>query len=128
MTRFRLSFLFPSSSSSVQPYRLRLTHELISSYQLLPKLACFEPVRLSRSELIKFHCDDFIDFLREVTPAQQKTLNSLKQRKMEGEILDETAVQQMINMSKQFNLYGVDGDWSVEERRGRRGEREKNNY
>ena len=102
----------------LKPYRMRLANELISSYQLLPKLDAFKPTKLSRQELVKFHCDDFIDFLSEVTPQHQQALNAYVASKdnqgvnLNG-LLDEQKVAEMQEWERKFKLYSVDGDCPV---------------
>lgn len=94
---------------------MRLAHELISGYELLPKLAAFEPSKLSRDDLLKYHCDDFIDFLAEVTPQHQATLANHTARVQDqgADGIDESTMLAMSNLESRFRTYGVDNDCPI---------------
>ncbi|KAJ3341185.1 Histone deacetylase 2 [Entophlyctis luteolus] len=51
-----------------QPNRIRMTHNLIVNCGLYPKLEINRPEPATHWDMTKFHSDDYIDFLRRVTP------------------------------------------------------------
>ncbi|KAI9359999.1 hypothetical protein DFJ73DRAFT_816261 [Zopfochytrium polystomum] len=52
----------------MKPHRIRMTHNLILNYGLYKKLEVMRPSPATAAEMTKFHTDDYIDFLRRVTP------------------------------------------------------------
>jgi histone deacetylase 1/2 len=102
----------------MKPYRIRLAHELVSSYQMLPKLHWYKPVKLAREEMVKFHCDDYIDFLAEVRPHHQQLLNKASEAKQHGvqQLSDLFSTESMETIQKwapAFKRYAIDGDCPV---------------
>jgi len=57
-----------SMGHPMKPHRVRMAHELVLSYGLYKKMQIFRPHLLSEEEMTRFHADDYIDFLRHVTP------------------------------------------------------------
>lgn len=58
----------------MKPHRMRMAHSLISSYNLTNYMTILRPIRANHSDLTKFHSDEYIDFLSNVTP---ETVSSL---------------------------------------------------
>jgi len=52
----------------MKPHRIRMTHNLILNYGLYKKMQIYRPRHATEAEMTKFHSDDYIDFLRLVTP------------------------------------------------------------
>jgi len=52
----------------MKPHRIRMTHNLLLNYGLYKKMQIYRPRHASEAEMTKFHSDDYIDFLRLVTP------------------------------------------------------------
>ncbi|KAL5709889.1 histone deacetylase [Ranunculus cassubicifolius] len=53
----------------MKPHRIRMTHNLLSQYDLLKHMHVFKPNEARVEEDIRqFHADDYIHFLRDVTP------------------------------------------------------------
>ncbi|KAJ3050517.1 Histone deacetylase 3 [Rhizophlyctis rosea] len=52
----------------MKPARLALTHELVVQYGLSNKMKFMSPREAFDSEVKKFHSEDYVDFLRRVTP------------------------------------------------------------
>ena len=52
----------------MKPHRVRMTHNLVVNYGLYRKMEVFRPKLVSASQLTKFHSDDYINFLRMITP------------------------------------------------------------
>lgn len=52
----------------MKPHRIRMTHNLVINYGLYKKLEIHRPSPATVLEMTKFHTDDYIDFLKRVTP------------------------------------------------------------
>ncbi len=52
----------------MKPHRARLTHNLVVNYGLFRKMDIFRPTLMPASDLTRFHSDDYINFLRLITP------------------------------------------------------------
>ncbi|KAG8906139.1 hypothetical protein FRB99_007529 [Tulasnella sp. 403] len=52
----------------MKPHRMRMTHELVSSYGMLDKMDIIIPRRASPVQMTRFHTDEYVDFLNRVTP------------------------------------------------------------
>ncbi|KAJ3223997.1 histone deacetylase [Chytriomyces hyalinus] len=52
----------------MKPARLGLAHNLIIGYGLHKKMHCYTQRRATESEMSEFHSEDYIEFLRRVTP------------------------------------------------------------
>lgn len=63
----------------MKPHRIRMTHALLLNYGLLQKMQVFRPNPARERDLCRFHADDYVSFLRNVTPeTQQEQIRSLK--------------------------------------------------
>lgn len=52
----------------MKPHRARMTHNLVVNYGLYRKMDIFRPKLVSADQLTRFHSDDYINFLRLITP------------------------------------------------------------
>mmetsp|Transcript_13112 Transcript_13112/g.28756 ORF Transcript_13112/g.28756 Transcript_13112/m.28756 type:complete len:451 (+) Transcript_13112:82-1434(+) len=52
----------------MKPHRVRMTHNLVVNYGLYRKMDCFRPKLVPASQLTRFHSDDYINFLRLISP------------------------------------------------------------
>lgn len=52
----------------MKPHRLALTHNLILNYGLTKHMRVYRPRKACEEELATFHTEDYIDFLKRVTP------------------------------------------------------------
>uniref|UniRef100_A0A7S4BTW4 Histone deacetylase n=1 Tax=Chrysotila carterae TaxID=13221 RepID=A0A7S4BTW4_CHRCT len=55
----------------MKPPRLQMTHNLILSYGLYRKMEVYRPHLATDEEMLAFHAQDYVDFLRRVTPDNQ---------------------------------------------------------
>jgi len=55
----------------MRPHRVRLTHSLVKAYGVDDALQVRRPRRRSFEQLTRFHADEYVDFLRCVTPENQ---------------------------------------------------------
>lgn len=52
----------------MKPHRMRMTHNLMLNYGLYKKMQIYRPRHATEGEATRFHSDDYIDFLRLITP------------------------------------------------------------
>ncbi|KAJ1917343.1 Histone deacetylase 2 [Mycoemilia scoparia] len=52
----------------MKPFRMRMAHDLITSYELDKKMTMLKPTRATSKEMSKFHSDDYIEYLERVSP------------------------------------------------------------
>ena len=52
----------------MKPHRVRMAHSLIVTYGLYKSMEVFRPQLATQAELTRFHSDDYVKFLRTVTP------------------------------------------------------------
>eukprot|EP01138_Halocafeteria_seosinensis_P016232 gb/GECG01016562.1/.p1 GENE.gb/GECG01016562.1/~~gb/GECG01016562.1/.p1 ORF type:complete len:128 (+),score=10.11 gb/GECG01016562.1/:1-384(+) len=52
----------------MKPHRVRMAHNLIVNYGMYRDLEVFRPALVDNVEMTRFHSDDYINFLRSVSP------------------------------------------------------------
>ncbi|KAI9222748.1 hypothetical protein BC828DRAFT_377612 [Blastocladiella britannica] len=52
----------------MKPHRVRMTHSLVQSYDLLKHMHVVRPTPATAVDMTRFHSDEYIDFLQRVTP------------------------------------------------------------
>jgi histone deacetylase 1/2 len=63
----------------MKPHRIRMTHALLAHYGLLDQMQVLRPHPARDRDLCRFHADDYVSFLRSVTPeTQQDQIRALK--------------------------------------------------
>ncbi|CAA2983994.1 histone deacetylase 19-like [Olea europaea subsp. europaea] len=63
----------------MKPHRMRMTHALLTQYGLLQHMTVLKPSPAQEKDLCKFHAEDYVSFLRRITPDnQQDHLRQLK--------------------------------------------------
>ncbi|XP_047147285.1 histone deacetylase 19 [Vigna umbellata] len=63
----------------MKPHRIRMTHALLAHYGLLQHMQVHKPFPARDRDLCRFHADDYVAFLRSITPeTQQDHLRQLK--------------------------------------------------
>ena len=55
----------------MRPHRVRLTHSLVSHYDLEKSMVLHRPQARSETQIEEFHADDYVKFLKAVTPDNQ---------------------------------------------------------
>ncbi|KAG1346830.1 putative Histone deacetylase 2 [Cocos nucifera] len=55
----------------MKPHRIRMAHALIANYGLINRMQVIRPVPARDRDLCRFHADDYVAFLRSVTPENQ---------------------------------------------------------
>lgn len=48
----------------MKPHRLTLTNHLVLKYGLHKKMEIFQPRRATDAEILAFHAEDYVDFLK----------------------------------------------------------------
>jgi len=69
----------------MKPHRIRMTHNLILNYGLYKKMQIFRPRHASKQEMTQFHADDYVKFLRLITPDNMNEYTKQLQRFNVGE-------------------------------------------
>ncbi|CAM8976096.1 unnamed protein product [Rhodiola kirilowii] len=63
----------------MKPQRISMTHNLVKEYGLLEHMEFVKPTRAKGNDLLMFHTNDYVNFLKEVTPeTQEKMLEESK--------------------------------------------------
>ncbi|KAL9713229.1 hypothetical protein Ac2012v2_004470 [Leucoagaricus gongylophorus] len=58
----------------MKPHRIRVTHDLVAAYDMLPKMHVLRPRRATPEMLTAFHTDEYIHFLTRVSPETAEEL------------------------------------------------------
>ena len=64
----------------MKPHRVRMTHNLVVNYGLYRKMEVFKPKLISAGAMTRFHSDDYINFLRLITPDTMGDYHRQQQR------------------------------------------------
>jgi histone deacetylase 1/2 len=61
----------------MKPHRTAMTHALITSYGLLPKLQPYDSsfIQVDEDMLTQFHADEYIEFIKSVSVDKKNALN-----------------------------------------------------
>ncbi|KAJ7296151.1 hypothetical protein O6H91_08G043000 [Diphasiastrum complanatum] len=63
----------------MKPHRIRMTHSLLVHYGVHQKMEMLKPIPARDKDLCRFHADDYVAFLKAVTPeTQHEQLRALK--------------------------------------------------
>jgi histone deacetylase 1/2 len=69
----------------MKPHRIRMTHNLILNYGLYKKMQIFRPRHATKQEMGQFHSEDYVKFLRLITPDNMNEYAKQLQRFNVGE-------------------------------------------
>ncbi|KAI8846436.1 histone deacetylase 1 [Chytridium lagenaria] len=69
----------------MKPQRIRMTHNLIVNYGLYKHLEINRPTAATVQEMTKFHSDDYVEFLKRVTPDNIEEVTKYQQKFNVGE-------------------------------------------
>ncbi|KAI0053789.1 hypothetical protein FA95DRAFT_1508429 [Auriscalpium vulgare] len=58
----------------MKPLRMRITHELVTAYDMLPKMEVLRAPRATPEVMSSFHTDEYVHFLARVTPETSEEL------------------------------------------------------
>jgi acetoin utilization deacetylase AcuC-like enzyme len=81
----------------------------------------FEPVSLPKADMLKFHTEDYIDFLAEVKPMHQALLQRAaaqqdgdsEEEEDAASVVARAAPEQVSAIAASFRKFGVDGDCPI---------------
>jgi len=69
----------------MKPHRVRMTHNLVVNYGLYRKMDVFRPRLMSPTTMTRFHSDDYVNFLKSITPDNMSEYSRQLQRFNVGE-------------------------------------------
>ncbi|KAJ8517772.1 hypothetical protein ONZ45_g5102 [Pleurotus djamor] len=69
----------------MKPHRIKMTHDLVSAYNMLDKMHILRPQRASPEAMSAFHTDEYVHFLTRVTPETAEELTYHGSRFLVGE-------------------------------------------
>ncbi|ETW00932.1 hypothetical protein H310_06587 [Aphanomyces invadans] len=72
----------------MKPHRLKLAHHLVLNYDLFRKMEVFEPHWASSEEVKAFHTADYVEFLKKISPSNEKQYQSDVNKFNVGEFTD----------------------------------------
>ena len=75
-TKRRVSYFYDSEIGNfhygeghpMKPHRVRMAHHLIVGYGLAQHFEVFRPALIKQAEITRFHSDDYVNFLKMITP------------------------------------------------------------
>ncbi|KAI8998802.1 histone deacetylase RPD3 [Trametes punicea] len=93
MSRRRVTYYFDPDVGSftyglshpMKPQRMRITHELLTAYDMLPKMHVLRAKRATAETMTRFHTDEYVHFLSRVTPENAQQLTYQGTRFLVGE-------------------------------------------
>lgn len=79
MTKSKIAYFYDAEVGNfyygqghpMKPHRMRMTHNLLLHYGLHSHMEVFKPTLASAEDMTLFHSDDYVEFLRLVTPENQ---------------------------------------------------------
>ncbi|KAF8181202.1 histone deacetylase RPD3 [Mycena galopus ATCC 62051] len=77
----------------MKPHRVRVTHDLVSSYGMLSQMHVLRPKRATPESMTAFHTDEYINFLARVTPETAEELTHGGMLFLVGELPDNPAFE-----------------------------------
>ncbi|KAG2013083.1 histone deacetylase RPD3 [Coprinopsis cinerea AmutBmut pab1-1] len=69
----------------MKPHRIRVTHDLVTAYDMLDQMHVLRPTRATAETMTKFHTDEYVHFLNRVTPETAEELTYHGTRFLVGE-------------------------------------------
>jgi len=69
----------------MKPHRIRMTHSLLLHYGVHQEMEIFKPFPARDKDMCRFHSEDYVEFLRNVTPENQLDMVRLLKRFNVGE-------------------------------------------
>jgi len=93
----------------MKPHRLKLAHHLILSYNLYSKMSCYRPHMASERELVAFHGEEYVSFLRRVGPDNLRNFTSQMQKFNAGEFTDCPVFDGLYEFTRTYTGCSLDG-------------------
>jgi histone deacetylase 1/2 len=79
------SFAYYQKGHPMKPHRVRMTHNLVVNYGLYRTMEVFRPRLCTPEAMTRFHSDDYISFLRVISPDNMQEYSRALQRFNVGE-------------------------------------------
>lgn len=116
-TKRRVSYFYHSDvglyyygpGHPMKPHRLRMTHQLILAYGLYRKMEVYKPKLSNDYELQRFHSDDYVDFLKKITPDTMKQFTSQMTKFNVGEYTDCPVFDGLYEFCTTYTGCSIDG-------------------
>lgn len=64
----------------MKPHRIRMTHNLLLNYGLYKQMKIYRPRHATKQEMAQFHAEDYVKFLRLITPDNMNEYTKQLQR------------------------------------------------
>ena len=93
----------------MKPHRLRMTHQLLLAYGLYRKMEVFKPKLGNDFQLQRFHSEEYIDFLKSISPDNMKQHSTQMQKFNVGEHTDCPVFDGMYEFCATYTGCSIDG-------------------
>lgn len=115
-TRRRISYFYDRDVANfhygpnhpMKPHRLALTHNLVMNYGLFSHMDVFHPRAASKEDLTSFHTEDYIQFLRRVTP-----LTPVADKMQFGMVGDCPGFKSVYEFCQLYSGGSIEGAWRL---------------
>jgi histone deacetylase 1/2 len=93
----------------MKPHRLRMTHQLILTYGLYRKMEVYKPKPGSDYQMQRFHSEEYIDFLKRISPETMKQFSHQMQKFNVGEYTDCPVFDGLFEFCSMYTGCSLDG-------------------
>eukprot|EP00012_Vannella_robusta_P010640 CAMPEP_0206198044 /NCGR_PEP_ID=MMETSP0166-20121206/9403_1 /ASSEMBLY_ACC=CAM_ASM_000260 /TAXON_ID=95228 /ORGANISM="Vannella robusta, Strain DIVA3 518/3/11/1/6" /LENGTH=379 /DNA_ID=CAMNT_0053615823 /DNA_START=1 /DNA_END=1137 /DNA_ORIENTATION=+ len=93
----------------MKPHRLSLTHNLVMSYGLDKHMQVYRPHRATEEELMLFHTEDYVDFIKRVSPDNISAFSNELRRFNVGEERDCPVFEGLLEYCQIYSGGSIDG-------------------
>lgn len=93
----------------IKPHRLKLTHHLVLGYGLYRKMEVYRPHIATTQELLKFHSEEYVNFLSRINPDMGRNLSTNLHKFNVGEFTDCPIFDGMMEFCKIYTGCSIDG-------------------
>ncbi|GAB5034507.1 histone deacetylase 1 [Nannochloropsis oceanica] len=93
----------------MKPHRLKLTHHLVLGYGLYRKMEVYRPHIATTQELLKFHSEEYVNFLSRINPDMGRNLSTNLHKFNVGEFTDCPIFDGMMEFCKIYTGCSIDG-------------------
>lgn len=93
----------------MKPHRLRMTHQLILAYGLYRKMEVYRPRAATEQQIQAFHGEDYVDFLKRITPENQRNFTKQLGEFNVGEYTDCPIFDGMYDFCSIYSGCSIDG-------------------
>jgi histone deacetylase 1/2 len=104
-----LGSFYYGAGHPMKPHRLRMTHNLLLSYGLYKRMEVYRPHPAAHQEMTQFHSNDYVDFLKRVTPDNAKEYLHQLQRFNLGQYTDCPIFDGMYEFCQLYAGGSIDG-------------------